>query len=281
MSKTKKILTSVSIIWLCLLLTVFTYSWVLRNKTPSIYHDNLKISPAGALVISLLGDDNNTSVDLNQITSLESFVFKQVSSLDGKHFMRLDFTPTIDGNEAVYRFIGDGDTYKKNYIDVRFALKLDDSLETGKYVFLHPDCSITDDNEHLDIAKAIRIAIDVDVPVSDTEKENRTFIFGNTKNNMSLDQYTNAVKSDADGKVLSDTTAVGQQKVYNFSAYNGYDDNGELDPSKCLFKIEPEHIQWVNLRIWLEGADENCVNEIAGQTFDLMLMFDSAEIVSE
>jgi len=280
MSKTKKILSVVTIVWLCLFLTVFTYSWVLRNKTPSIYHDNLKISPAGALVISLQGDDNNSSVDLNQITSLDSFVFKQVSSLNGKHFMRLDFTPTIDGDEAEYRFISEGDTHKNDYIDTRFALKLDDSLEDGKYVFLHPDCVISDDNEELDIAKAIRIAIDVDVPISETETENRTFIFGNTTGDIPLDQSTMAVKQDADGKGESDSTAVGQQKVYNFTAYNGYTD-GEFDPDKCLFKIEPGYVQWVNIRIWLEGADPNCKNEIAGQTFDLVLKFDSANAVSE
>jgi hypothetical protein len=35
-------------------------------------------------------------------------------------------------------------------------------------------------------------------------------------------------------------------------------------------------MKWVEMRIWLEGQDENCVEAIAGEKFDLVLKFDSA-----
>ena len=275
MSKTKKILSSMTIVWLCLLLVVFTYSWVLRNRTPVISQDDLQISSAGALVINLMGDGNYDSVDLNKVTGHKSFVFKQVSSLNGKNFLRLDFTPTIEGKSAVYEYIDENNSHKEDYIDARFALKLDDSLKCAKYVYLHEDCMISDNNDAVDVDKAIRIALDYDVKISDTEKENHTYIFGVTENGA-LEKYGEAVKPDSGGLEETDVGAVGQQTVYSFAKFNGLTD-GKPDPEKCLFRIEPGEIMWINLRIWLEGADENCRDELAGESFNLTLKFDSVE----
>jgi len=292
MSKTKKIITAVSLVWLSLLLVVFTYSWVVRNLTPSITQEELRISSSGALVISLDGDDNYNEINLNQIVSLESFVFKQVSSSNGRNFLWLDFTPTLEGNPAVYRYIDDNSTQKNNYVDTKFAIKLDDSLDQPKYVFLHPDCSITDDSDSLDIAKAIRIALDYDVTNPDGSVDNYTYILGNTENGAPVDLNTNAVKKDSDGKSVDDLSATEQQTIYNFSYFNGgrtgpYNNDDPSDPEnynftpdekKCLLKIDPGVTQWINLRIWLEGADENCVNEIAGKNFNMVLKFDSVAV---
>lgn len=270
MSKTKVIITSVVSVWLCLLLVVFTYSWVARNLTPSISQDDLKISSAGALVISVMGDDNVNEVDLNKLANLDSFVFKQVSSLNGQNFMWLDFRPTLEGQEAVYR----KDASTDNYIDTKFALKLDDSLADGKYVYLHEDCFLEDYSESLDVAKAIRIAVDFTVLDADGNNKTVTYILGNTKDNALIDMNTNAVDPYADGKSISDTSATAQQTIYNFDYFDGSDEK------KCLFKLEPGEMKWVNLRIWLEGADENCANEIAGESFRMNLKFDSKTSLS-
>ena len=48
------------------------------------------------------------------------------------------------------------------------------------------------------------------------------------------------------------------------------------DESRALFVLNPGEFKWVNLRIWLEGEDLNCVNEIAGEKFNMVLKFDSA-----
>lgn len=277
MSKTKVVMSVVTSVWLCLLLVVFTFTWVMRNSTPSFQQDDLKISTAGALVIGLKGDDNTDVVNINNVVGIGDFVFKQVSSQNGKNFLWLDFNPTLAGNPAVYKDVTE--KQKANYIDTEFAIILDETLKEARYVYLHPDCSLTD-NTDIDVAKAMRISLSYDVPLDDGSTENRTYIFGNMPEGSegadeNLDTY--AVLPDAANKNQGNVSAVGQQRVYSFSKFGGY--NGtEPDTDKCLFKIEPGEMKWIKMRIWLEGADEKCVETIAGQTFDMVLKFDSVVI---
>ena len=118
------------------MLVVFTYTWVSRNWTPSIKSNDINIASSGALVISVLSDTSavHKEVSLNDVVGLEvdsSFTFKQVSSQDGVNFFWKDFSPTVSGvDPAVFYKISSGDIHKKDYIDTRFCLKLDDSLES-------------------------------------------------------------------------------------------------------------------------------------------------------
>ena len=100
------------------------------------------------------------------------------------------------------------------------------------------------------------------------------------------------MSSDADGKDDSEGSgALGYQTVYGLQYFDCgrdfYDPDadegfGEMnynftrDPSKALFVLKPGEQKWVTMRIWLEGQDANCVKEIAGEVFDLVLKFDSA-----
>ena len=290
MSKTRKILTVITAFWLCILLVFFTYAWVVRNWTPNIQQDNLQINKAGALVISLAGDDNYDTIPLNKVVGLDSFVFKQISSQNGQNFAWLDFSPTFNNQSpAVYRAATDAQ--KNYYIEKEFAIKLDDALTQDKYVFLHPDCYIRDDTG-VNVADAIRIALDYDVTEADGSVTNVTHILGNTPEGQDTDFSTSAVLADADGKTQDDPTAVSQQKVCSFACFNGgrtaaFDSanpqnpenyNFTPDPDKVLFTLKPGELKWITMRIWLEGADENCVNEIAGQYFDFNLKFDSVYV---
>jgi hypothetical protein len=99
-----------------------------------------------------------------------------------------------------------------------------------------------------------------------------------------------AVLSDADGKTdAADSGALGHQVVYGLQyfdcgritfdmddPFNEANYSFKRDPSKALFTLEPGELKWVEMRIWLEGQDGNCVKEIAGEKFDLVLKFDSA-----
>ena len=58
--------------------------------------------------------------------------------------------------------------------------------------------------------------------------------------------------------------------------FNESNYNFKRDESKALCTLNPGEQKWVTMRIWLEGQDENCVKEIAGEKFDLVLKFDSA-----
>ncbi len=289
MSKAKKILTAVTALWLCLLLVVLTYAWVVRNWTPSIEQEDLQINKAGALVISLKGDDNHETISLNKVVGIDSFIFKQVSSQNGQNFMWLDFIPTLDQKPAQYAKVTDAQ--KENYIETQFALKLDDTLTTDRYIFIHPESFLSDTTD-VHVSDAIRIALDYTVTETDGSETNHVYILGNTPEGQDVDYSTSAVLPDADGKEQDDPSAVSQQKVYSLQYFNGgrtaaFDSanpgnpenyNFTPDPNRMLFTLKPGELKWITLRIWLEGADEYCVNEIAGQYFDMNLKFDSISV---
>lgn len=311
MPKLRRALSAFMAVWLCVMLVAFTYTWVSRNWTPSIKSDDITISSAGALVISILSDTSavHTEVSLNDVVGLEvdnAFVFRQVSSHDGINFFWKDFSPTVSGDEpAVFHKIDTSDSHKRDYIDTRFCLKLDDSLTTSKYIFIHPETVINyvkDQIDDPDVSKAIRISLTYDKDiVTDvgTQTVTETVILGNLDDNDDVvnaadDVQTNdaymAVLSDADGKTdAADSGALGHQVVYGLQyfdcgritfdmddPFNEANYSFKRDPSKALFTLEPGELKWVEMRIWLEGQDGNCVKEIAGEKFDLVLKFDSA-----
>ncbi len=310
MPKLRKALSGFIALWLCVLLVALTYTWVARNWTPSITSNDIGIASSGALVISVLSDtsDVHTEVSLNEVVGLEvneSFVFRQVSSQDGINFFWKDFSPTVNGDyPALFHKIDSADSHKKDYIDTKFCLKLDDALTESKYIFIHPETVINYIKENVDdadVSKAIRIALTYDKTVetaSGPQTVSETVILGNLDDNQNVinaqgsseanEKYM-AVSPDADGKNDVDSGALGYQVVYGLQYFNcgrtsfnmdapftesNY--NFKRDPNKALFVLSPGEQKWVNMRIWLEGQDENCIDEIAGEKFNLVLKFDSA-----
>ena len=315
MPKRRRILSAVLALWLCVMLVVFTYTWVSRNWTPSIKSDDINIASSGALVISILSDTSavHTEVSLNDVVGLEvnnSFVFKQVSSQDGVNFFWKDFSPTVSGDfPAEFHKIENSDSHKKDYIDTRFCLKLDDALTESKYIFIHPETVINYVKDHVDdpdVAKAIRISLTYDKDIiteSGSQTVTETVILGhldddddvvNARDGAETNDLYMAVLSDADGKTdAADSGALGHQVVYGlqyfdcgritFDKENPFAEsnyNFKRDPSKALFTLNPGELKWVDMRIWLEGQDENCVQAIAGEKFNLVLKFDSAFVES-
>ncbi|MBE6692455.1 MAG: hypothetical protein E7586_03865 [Ruminococcaceae bacterium] len=311
MPKYRRILSVLLAAWLCVMLIAYTYTWVSRNWTPSIKSNDINIASSGALVISVLGDDAvYTEVSLNDVVGIavdNSFTFRQVSSQDGINFFWKDFSPTVTNKEnpAVFYKIGTNDTRKGDYIDARFCLKLDDALTTAKYIFIHPDTVINyikENSANPDLNRAIRISLTYDKDIvtdSGTQTLTETVILADLEDNESvinaleddtLNPLYRAVLSDADGKTdAEDSGALGYQTVYGLNYFNcgrmdynkdnpadEYNYNFTRDESKALFMLNPGEQKWVNIRIWLEGQDENCVKEIAGEKFNMVLKFDSA-----
>ena len=311
MPKFRRALSAFMALWLCVMLVAFTYTWVSRNWTPSIKSDDIHISSSGALVISILSDTSavHTEVSLNDVVGLEvnnGFVFKQVSSQDGINFFWKDFSPTVSGDlPAIFHKIDNTDSHKKDYIDTRFCLKLDDALTTAKYIFIHPETVINyvrDQVEDPDVAKAIRISLTYDKDIvtdAGTQTVSETVILGhlddnddvvNARDDMEANDLYMGVLSDADGKTdAADSGALGHQVVYGLQYFDcgritfNKDEpfsesnyNFKRDPNKALFTLNPGELKWIDMRIWLEGQDENCVKEIAGEKFNLVLKFDSA-----
>ena len=311
MPKLRRGLSVILVLWLCVMLITFTYTWVSRNWTPSIKGDDINIASSGALVISILSDhsDAQDAVSLNDVVGLEvndSFTFRQVSSQDGINFFWKDFSDTVTGELPAKFWKIDpesGDTHKKDYIDVRFCLKLDDGSEESKYIFIHPDTMIEaiQANSEADLDKAIRISLTYDKDIvsdSGTQRVSETVILGNLEDNEGVvnsreddagNTYYMAVLNDANGKTDEDNSgALGYQTVYGLQyfdcgrpSYNNDDPFHEsnytfkTDGTKALFTLAPGEIKWVNMRIWLEGQDQNCIDAIAGQKFNMLLKFDS------
>lgn len=311
MPKLRKAISAFMALWLCVMLIAFTYTWVSRNWTPSIKSDDIHISSSGALVISILSDTSavHTEVSLNDVVGLEvdnGFVFKQVSSQDGVNFFWKDFSPTVSGDlPAIFHKIESNDSHKKDYIDTRFCLKLDDALTTSKYIFIHPETVLNYVKAQVDdpdLNKAIRISLTYDKDIvtdSGTQTVTETVILGDLDDNDDVvngrvdmepnDSYM-AVMSDADGKTDAEGSgALGHQVVYGLQYFDcgriTFDKdepfseanyNFKRDPSKALFTLDPGELKWIDMRIWLEGQDENCVKEIAGEKFNMVLKFDSA-----
>ena len=306
MPKLRRALSIFLAVWLCVMLVTFTYTWVSRNWTPSIQGDDINIQSSGALVISLLGDhtDANSKVILNDIVGLgvnKSFTFRQVSSQDGINFFWKDFTPTVDGvSPAILKKIGtdNDDPHKADYVDVRFCLKLDGTLEEPKYVFIHPDTYIKYENskQTANLEKAIRISLTYEKMKESSAGniiEKKTVILANLgsdeANKGVLTTEYQAVLADANNKLDNDPTTLDYQTVYGLQyfdcgrlAYDSTDPNGDVNyvfttnKEKALFKLEPGELIWIDMRIWLEGQDINCNETIAGENFDLFLKFDSA-----
>ena len=300
MPKVRRILSVVLAVWLFVMLIAFTYTWVSRNWTPSIKSDEINIASSGALVISILGDDVYTEVSLNDVVNLEadsSFTFRQVSSQDGTNFFWKDFSPklTDENNPALFvRVLKENDTHRKDYVEGRFCLKLDDSLEetAGKYIFIHPDTEIKYEGESgYPLNKAIRISLTFENENGVEETVILTDLADNSPvgGSMLNEEYKAVANLPYDEFEETETGALGYQTVYDLHYFDcgrvSYVDgdnesNYNFTPngSRSLFALKPGETKWVTVRIWLEGEDENCRKEIAGEKFNFILKFDSVMV---
>ena len=305
MPKLRRLLSVFLALWLCVMLVAFTYTWVSRNWAPSIKSDEIDIASAGALIISVMGDDSHTEVLLNDIVNIpleDSFTFRQVSSQDGKTFFRKDFFPTLQGLPAKFEKVEYLAGQKNDYIEAEFCLKLDKDIPDSKYIFIHPDTAIEYKygNQIRDLNKAIRISL----TFTPKNGQETTIILADLDDLGESDpglgggktEEYQAVLKDANGKTdEEDSGALGNLTVYDlhyfdcgrtsfdtedkWSAFN-YDyftRNGD----RALFTMTPGDTVWVTMRIWLEGQDANCEKEIAGETFNMTLKFDSAYVTPQ
>ena len=309
MPKLRRFLSAILAVWLCVMLVAFTYTWVSRNLTPVIKGEDMNIASAGALVISLVGDNVpiEEPVSLNGVVGLEiknSFTFRQVSSQNGVNFFWKDFSPQLTNKENPAEFIrvgGDGDAHKKDYIEARFCLQLDDSLneETqSKYVFIHPDSEIVYAG---DCGRELNKAIRISLTFEDANGLDQTVILadlgdGEGINGIMRDELYQAVANLPSDKFPENQAgALAYQTIYDlhyfdcgresFDYQNKFSDanysNFTRDENRALFKLGPGDTKWVTIRIWLEGQDGNCEPEIAGEKFDLLLKFDSVFVVDQ
>lgn len=292
--KVRKLMLLLSVFWSVLLLTAVTYSWIARSWTPQLEYPKVSIATTGALIISFEEETTDEAVynevKVNELLGLDEFALKQVSSLDGKYFVSANFNPILDNGVPIY-----DENVEGKYLETEFWIKsqyeTDDALrDRKKEVFIHPDSEIkylTENGEEdlLNVALTVRISIELQ-----NVNGNNPYIFcanrGNddVKQDGKYDDTLVAAKLDSVGSNIfteypTDVSLLEgtyeTQKAYDLNYFDG------STADKVLFTIDSAATQKVIVRIWLEGCDEYCVNEIAGKNLKILLKFDSREVETE
>lgn len=298
MKKKNAVLASLMTVWMFLLLVATSYAWISRTWTPSIKEDQISISTTGALVISLAPDKDSAkynTINLNTLLGDDSFVdtfsFKQVSTIDAKTFHTVDFSPLLQGKSPVFT----NENVRERYIDVTFYLQIqesnDTSLQFSKYIFIHSDSVISDVTQGKYASEAIRIAITVNdgdthilcnaASRTATKNTNAALSDANGKTVYKVNS-NGAVVNDANGKPIYNSEAVSTQLAKDLHYFNGgrtlSTDTNPVDSKLTLAEVGSGSTTKINMKIWLEGGDEKCVEAIAGQAIKLILKFDSVDI---
>ena len=280
--KAKKNITFVmlTIAQLIILFGLASYAWFSDKNSPSISGNNIKVTSAEGLVIKLTPDsDARTSVNLNELLSdFDSFELRQMSSADAINFYTIDFGAGLSSNLPTYDLINkssDGTIDMEQYgcIDYNFYLQTEDF---AKHVYLHKDTSLTGA-----ASNAMRVAVTVQDSNYDIRK-----IFGTEAENAANSSFvTKAVIGEGEFDYSnSNNLLVGNQTVHTFDEYNGGRGNSDSDPidlSKVLLTVPANTMVKINVKVWLEGGDPNCDNDLSNTFVDLLLKFGSANVLRD
>jgi hypothetical protein len=271
----KFILETIVLLGVVSLISFFSYSWFKNKDNPVISANDIKVSAADGLVIKLTPDTvGRTEVNLNQvITGFDEFILKQVSSVDGVNFYKIDFGQGLAVEDP--EFVKLNSTYNMNedgYISYTFYL----TTETfAKHVYIHKDTIISGD-----AADAMRISM----KITDSDGAVSYYIFGTEPEDGIYNDYTTKAVA-AEGRFNFydiDSSLVQNQTVRLFSYKGGgreNSDDDEIDLTKILATIPAHESIEVQLKIWLEGGDEDCNTTIAGSTLDTIIKFGSANVL--
>lgn len=285
LTKKKKLVMILSLVWSLSIFSVATYAWVSRSWEPELEYSEVTIATSGALVITIENKETGeesifNEVDLNEYTNTTSFSLKQVSSADGISFLSADFTPTLEGKVPVYNAETEG-----KYIKTEFWLVAqpnnDPTIDNIKDVFIHEETKIEYTNSGIDadLEQAIRISIELP---KQTGVGSDVYILGKDQSGTGSYFYHTGATTDALGEdVFNDyhndketlnSGATGRHVMYPLHYFDG------SDASRTLCRVTSSTKQKVVIRIWLEGCDPNCVSGIAGERFSLTLKFDTRDV---
>lgn len=281
---------------LIILLSYATYAWLKRDWSPEILQSDMRIIAGSGLTFQFEGGDAIDSANINDLLDLETVELRSVSSCSGKSedFFALEYGLTGDAlkkldpakhldaeeiadlknEEGKYTLLGK----KYGYVDLTFTVSADVNNMSDQSVYLGDSSKI----ELVDAGavgahdplNAMRVSITVDgvthvfLPSADGISPVRSIHTGITNNYVDGKGYAADGISPADAQTVS-TDA----KIFN----------SFFKDKTALFTIAPGEQKKVNVCIWLEGVDEDCVDEVAGSALDLLIEFtaDPVEKASE
>lgn len=238
--------------------------------------------------------------------------FKLDRTLNNEQFLHIE----IQGeSESMWTTAGVENGYIESKIYIVGSGSAQDN--TTKYVFLNPASHIANASSEsgLDAAAAIRVSltyaglsntqttivfsrdgvnrVDSDGSkysyraISNAQNADKTYIF-NGFGYYNESRTARANYREVDGQAYPLTQEV---DVTEFSDYTGFVyDGGEkykdadganyINADKCLFALPADQTKAVTIRVWLEGEDELCTEDIAGLEIDLLVSFDAITCVS-
>ena len=271
---------------LIILLSYATYAWLKRDWSPEILQSDMRIIAGSGLTFQFEDGDNIDSANINDLLGLETIELKSVSSCSGKSedFFALEYGLTGDAlkkldpdddldpeeiaaltnEEGKYTLLGK----KYGYVDLTFTVSADVNNLSDQIVYLGNSSKIEikevpEDSTHNPL-NAMRVSITVDgdthvfLPSADGILPVRELHTGITN------ERVDGIGYKADGISHEDAQTVSiDAEIFN-SFFKGKAD---------LFKIAPGEQKKVNVCIWLEGVDEDCLDDVAGSALDLLIEF--------
>ncbi|MBE6540162.1 MAG: hypothetical protein E7674_05445 [Ruminococcaceae bacterium] len=202
---------------------------------------------------------------------------------------------------------------ENGYIEFQFTLCAPSASEVKTYRYVYIDCDDDSENPESYItstgaaSKALRMSISFSEgatkvfgtytkeELEEMKRENKPLqaITNDTNDNglhiadkaLYYAQYSetneeDCIVAETIRKNSGDTGKALHEEVnlLTFSDCNGKDENGNWNPNNALVVIEEgknAKATTVTVRIWVEGADPNCIGEISGQQINLKLKFGS------
>ena len=305
--------TGVMLLTSLILLSYVSYSWIKRDWSSGIDQSGITIATGNTLAFVFNESASGSNVkDLKSLLGVEDFRLKSVSNATGKGGDFYSLTPDARGDayttlnhltwEDLPSISDQNDITKVNtelgvmfgYVDVMFAVQPPPNMEPNEtlYVYIDPASKIKNTGD-VDVISAIRVSITLP-PVNDPGTlEGRTYMFGSeakihygisTKDNYLMNGQFRFTEVDGVLVPLHRVTVNGVEKEIT-ELYSGKEGKlftfDEFDGStvdKTLCSLKPGQVQYINVRIWAEGEDESCTNEIAGESFDLLLKFSAIKV---
>ena len=299
---------------LVFLLSCATYAWMKRDWTPKIHQEDVKIV-AGSSLTFIYGEDEIDDISVNELLGEKNFVFKSVSNATGESddFFALDYSTqgqyydtfkkislsdlSEEKQSLATKYTELGKMY--GYVELTFHIAsatagevynkniyLADSFINGDVV--DGDDALTARNARA--AEAVRISITAHATDSLPEE---TTIFARTATSHTgiTNLYVDGYGYVANGADRYDRTTnppkLASTVVFNINA-SAREENLKITKpgiktfadfaTSPLFVLEKGTKRAVTVRIWLEGEDANCEDDIADSALDLLLKFSATDV---
>lgn len=263
-------------LFLIIVLLSFAYSWIFKTYFSNIQGINIGLVESQGLIMYIDGTSTE-AIDINTYLgeTFSTFTLKEASSHNGRDIFLRESGDYYWGDNTYDGF----DVARDNtgIIKLKPAVEQDHNVNFLYFSFV---LQASGENRYLvfDDEKSFikneegnpNYPVRVSITFGDTFDGNTVIVGNRTEFNGNFG--TKSVEYiDPDTKV----GITSGQTSGTFSDYSGYDEHSVFNPSRTLYYLEETTPINVTVRIWLEGGDLLCVDDIAATLLDISLHFDN------